>query len=186
MIPLRKGRRDVCPKPRDHYRDRKKPMTPQGSDSTSTVHFVSARAERRNPTGMLLRMEKLFEAAGGPGVIAKGDLVAIKLSFSEWGNTACLRPQFVRQVVDCVKAVGGKPFLTDANTLYRVGRANAVDHIHTAVKNGFGFDAMGAPILIADGLTSRNSVRVKTGTKYAPEPRIAADAYHADAADRKY
>lgn len=147
----------------------------------SEVFFISAEAERRNPRGLLHRMASLFDGAGGREIVSPGDLVAIKLSFSEWGNTAFLRPPFVRQVVDRVKEAGGKPFLTDANTLYRGGRANAVDHINTAVKNGFGYDAIGAPIIIADGLKGKSSVRVHTGGKYAPEPRIAAEVHHADA-----
>jgi uncharacterized Fe-S center protein len=149
--------------------------------TSSKVFFISAQAERRNPRGMLHRMNPLFEAVGGDEIIEPGDLVAVKLSFSEWGNTACLRPQFVRQVVDGVKRAGGKPFLTDANTLYSGGRSNAVDHINTAIKNGFGYDAIGAPIIIADGLTGRSSKRVAAGTEHVKEPRIGAEVFHADA-----
>lgn len=147
--------------------------------TSSKVYFVSAQAERHSPRGMLHRMDPLFEAVGA-GFIEPGDLVAVKLSFSEWGNTACLRPQFVRQVVDGVKRAGGKPFLTDANTLYSGGRSNAVDHINTAIKNGFGYDAIGAPIIIADGLTGRSSKRVATGTEHVKEPRIGAEVFHSD------
>jgi len=145
------------------------------------VFFASADIKGLGSISLLNKMQKLFELTGGFDVISKGDLVAIKLSFSEWGNTACLRPQFVRQVVDSVKEAGGKPFLTDCNTLYRVGRFNAVDHINTAIKNGYGYDAIGAPIIIADGLKGRTSVSVETGGAYSPSPRIGAEAYHADA-----
>ncbi len=153
----------------------------KNGEASSRVCLISAKAERRDPHGMLHRMVNLYDESGGNDLISEGDLVAIKLSFSEWGNTACLRPQFVRQVVDCVKKAGGKPFLTDTNTLYRNGRANAVDHINTAIKNGFGYDAIGAPIIIADGLTGRSFARVPTGTNHVMEPRIGREVYHADA-----
>ena len=42
-----------------------------------------------------------------------------------------------RVVVDVTKEMGGKPFLTDANTLYVGSRKNALDHLETAYANGF-------------------------------------------------
>ena len=38
-----------------------------------------------------------------------------------------------------IRAAGGKPFLTDANTLYRGKRANSVDHLTSAIRNGFDY-----------------------------------------------
>ena len=49
--------------------------------------------------------------------------------FGEAGNDTLLHPTFVRQVVDCVKATGARPFLTDTCTLYKSTRHNAVDHL---------------------------------------------------------
>ncbi len=45
-------------------------------------------------------------------------MVAIKIHFGEAGNIAFIPPPIVRVIVDQIKAKGGKPFLTDANTLY--------------------------------------------------------------------
>ena len=50
--------------------------------------------------------------------VKEKDLVAIKLHFGEKGNTAYVRPIFLRKIVDCVIRYKGKPFLTDTNTLY--------------------------------------------------------------------
>ena len=36
-----------------------------------------------------------------------------------------------------MKELGGKPFLTDCNTLYVGGRKNALDHLDAAYENGF-------------------------------------------------
>jgi len=63
-----------------------------------------------------------------------------------------LRPPYARTIVEAVKSLGAKPFLTDTNTLYRAARHHAVDHLVTAELNGFGFGTVGAPVIIADGL----------------------------------
>ena len=47
---------------------------------------------------------------------------AIKIHFGEPGNLAFLRPNYAKVVADTVKELGGKPFLTDCNTLYVGGR----------------------------------------------------------------
>ena len=59
------------------------------------------------------------------------------------------------RTVDEIKKAGGKPFLIDTNTLYKGSRANAVDHLETAMKNGFSYATVGAPIVIGDGLIGR-------------------------------
>ena len=85
---------------------------------------------------------------------------ALKLHFGERGNTAYVRPIFLRRIVDRVRELGGRPFLTDTNTLYGGTRSNAVSHLVTAVEHGFAFSVVGAPIIIADGLLGNASVRV--------------------------
>ncbi len=84
--------------------------------------------------------------------VTKDSLIAVKLHFGERGNDTFVRPYFVRQVTDAIKAAGGKPYLTDSNTLYKHMRHNAVDHLETAIRHGFGYAVTGAPIVIADGL----------------------------------
>lgn len=59
--------------------------------------------------------------AGIDKIDFKNKFVAIKIHFGEPGNLAYLRPNYAKVVADVVKARGGKPFLTDCNTLY-VGR----------------------------------------------------------------
>lgn len=60
---------------------------------------------------------------------------AIKIHFGELGNLAYLRPQYAKVVADYVRERGGKPFLTDCNTLYVGSRKNALDHMDTAYLN---------------------------------------------------
>lgn len=135
-----------------------------------------------NSPGMVEKAVKLFEEAGLDQLIAPKDLVAIKLHFGEEGNTGYLKPVYVRPIVDKVKECGGKPFLCDSNTLYRGQRGNSVDHINLAARHGFSHEAMGAPIVIADGLTGRNFVEVPINKKQLRTAHVAADLYYAPVA----
>lgn len=143
------------------------------------VFFTDLRA--RSGDNILDKIDHLFNQAGLASLIEPRDLVAVKIHFGEKGNTAHLRPQFVRQIVDRIKAAGGKPFLTDAGTLYAGSRGNAVDHLETALGNGFAYATMGAPVVIADGLKGRDHVTVPLELKHFREARVASAAHQADA-----
>ena len=145
----------------------------------STVWFTDLSA----PPGksLLDKTGNLLRAAGLSERIEPGDLTAVKLHFGETGNTAFLRPIFVRKVVEEVAAAGGKPFLTDTNTLYLGGRSNAVDHLRTTVTNGFAYAVADAPIVIADGLRGESAVPVPVGGRIFREVSIGAEIVNADA-----
>lgn len=145
----------------------------------SPVLFIDSRADakERNSTkyGRLLAKLNLGE------IIEEGDLVAIKLSFGERGNLTYIRPQYVRPVVDEIKRLGGRPFLTDSNTLYPGGRQNSRDHVITAIENGFDFGVTGAPIVIAGGLLGLDYRSVPVKGDYFQEAKIVPEAVDADA-----
>ncbi|GAW91504.1 DUF362 domain-containing protein [Calderihabitans maritimus] len=143
------------------------------------VYFADMRAKKGS--NLLDKVERLFDRAGFAELIAPKDLVALKVHFGERGNTAYIRPTFVRRIVDKVKKKGGKPFLTDANTLYVGSRANAVDHLETAIENGFAYAVVGAPLIIADGLTGKDYIKVPISGKHFKEVKIGSVVYHADA-----
>jgi len=146
----------------------------------SEVYFANMRSNSRE-SSLLNKVNKLFKKAGFDKIINEGDLVAIKLHFGEKGNTAFIRPIYVRQIVEQVKKSGGKPFLTDANTLYRGSRKNAVDHINTAISNGFSYASIGAPIIIADGLRGKSFTEVEINKKHIKSAKISNEVYYADA-----
>lgn len=108
------------------------------------------------------------------------DLVAIKLHFGEKGNTSYIRPQFIRKIVDEIKQSGGKPFITDANTMYFGSRSNAVDHLKTAIENGFDYSVVNAPLIIADGITGKDFISVPVGLKHCQEVKIGSAVMLAD------
>ena len=145
----------------------------------ATVYYAPMRSKMKR--SMVTRAGALLARAGLSGAIADGDLVAVKLHFGEQGNTGFVHPVYLREVVRRVREAGGKPFLTDANTLYRGERANAVDHLACAVHNGFSFATIDAPLVIADGLDGREAIDVPVGGKHFESVRIGSAAVHADA-----
>lgn len=130
---------------------------------------------------MVARVGGLLGRAGLADAIADGDLVAVKLHFGEQGNTGFVSPVYLREVVRRIRDAGGKPFLTDANTLYRGERANAVEHLACAIHNGFSFATVDAPLIIADGLDGRDAVEIPVNGKHFESVRIGSAAMHADA-----
>ncbi len=139
--------------------------------SKSKVYFL--KIENSSPESLSI----LFEKAGFNEVIKANNIVAIKVHFGEMGNEAYLRPNFVEPISDKIIALGGKPFLTDSNTMYKGTRANAVDHINTALAHGYCF----APVIIADGLHGKEYEKVKIDGKHFKEVNIGAIVAQADA-----
>jgi len=90
------------------------------------------------------QIDKLFDQAELGKIIAAGDRVALKIHFGEPGNNAYLKPQMVKGIRDKVKGLGGKPFYTDANTLYKGPRDNTKDHLKVAKDHGF------EPVIISE------------------------------------
>ncbi|HBY03575.1 MAG TPA: 4Fe-4S ferredoxin [Desulfotomaculum sp.] len=142
------------------------------------VYFTDLRA--RHSENLFDKLAKLFKKAGFEELISKKDLVAVKLHFGEKGNTGYLNPLFVRNIVDQVKKLGGKPFLTDTNTLYAGSRENSIDHLQTAIENGFAYAVTAASLIIADGLNGKDYISVPVNLKYFKEVKIGSAIYHAD------
>ena len=117
----------------------------------SKVYWTDFRTKAMGD-GLSTKLQKLIKKAGIEQIDMNGKFVAIKMHFGEHGNMSFLRPNYARAVVDIVKSLGGKPFLTDCNTMYPGSRKNALEHLECAWENGFTALTVGCPILIADGL----------------------------------
>ena len=125
----------------------------------SKVYFTNFRTVAFGD-GLPTKLQKLIKRAGVEELNMDGKFVAIKLHFGELGNISYLRPNYARAVVDVVKEFGGKPFLTDCNTMYPGSRKNALEHLECAWQNGFTPLTVGCPILIGDGLKGTDDVAV--------------------------
>jgi uncharacterized Fe-S center protein len=126
------------------------------------------------------KLSRLLLTAGMDQIDFKNRYVAIKMHFGEPGNLAYMRPNYAKTVADLVRQLGGKPFLTDCNTLYVGGRKNALDHIESAYVNGFTPYTTGCHIIIADGLKGSDDVAVPVDGEYVKNARIGRALMDAD------
>lgn len=124
----------------------------------ANVYFTDFRT--KIGVSQTTKLQKLCRAAGIADIDFEGKFVAVKMHFGELGNCAYLRPNYVRAVTDVIRELGGKPFLTDCNTLYPGSRKNAVDHLMNAELNGFNSVTTGCQIIIADGLRGTDDIEV--------------------------
>ncbi|MDD4816718.1 MAG: DUF362 domain-containing protein [Victivallaceae bacterium] len=147
----------------------------------SKVFFTDFRMSF-NGENITAKLQRLMKAAGFEGLDLNGKFVAVKLHFGERGNLAFLRPNYARAVADYVKQLGGKPFLTDCNTLYVGGRKDALEHLDTAGINGFNPLSTGCQILIGDGLKGNDEVDVPVPNgKHFKTAKIGRAVMDADA-----
>lgn len=146
---------------------------------TAKVYYTNLRTYGRE--SQLDKLKRLIRKAGIGQIDFENKFVAIKIHFGELGNLSFLRPNYARAVADVVKELGGRPFLTDCNTLYVGSRKNALEHIDCAYQNGFTPYATGCQVIIADGLkgTDETLVPVKNG-EYVKEAKIGHALMDAD------
>ena len=145
----------------------------------SKVYFADLRADVHE--NLQQELTRLIKTAGMGDIDFQDKFVAIKLHFGEPGNLAFLRPNWAKTVADFVKERGGKPFLTDCNTLYVGGRKNALDHMDSAMLNGFNPMTTGCQIIIADGLKGSDEVEVPVaGGEYVKAAKIGRAVMDAD------
>lgn len=144
----------------------------------SKVYFTNFHTPLRE--NLQQKLSRLLLTAGMDKLPLENKYVAIKLHFGEPGNLAYLRPNYARTVVDLVKQLGGKPFLTDCNTLYVGGRKNALDHLESAYQNGFNPYNLGCHLLIADGLKGTDDIEVPVDGEYVKSAKIGRALMDAD------
>lgn len=145
----------------------------------SKVYFTDFRT--RVGVSLTEKLQRLIKKAGITDIDMDGKFVAIKMHFGELGNLSYLRPSYAKAVADVVKECGGKPFLTDCNTLYPGSRKNALEHLDCANINGFNTITTGCQIIIGDGLrgTDDITVPVRNG-EYCKEAYIGRAVMDAD------
>lgn len=132
-------------------------------------------------TSALEKLQRLCRAAHMGDIDFQGKFTAIKMHFGELGNLATIRPQYVKAVADLVKEWGGKPFLTDCNTLYPGSRKNALDHLDCAAINGYNTITTGCQVIIGDGLRGTDEVEVPVpGGEYIQKAKIGRAIMDAD------
>lgn len=146
---------------------------------SSKVYFTDMHCHIGD--SLLKKFDRLITKAGIDQIDFNEKYVAVKLHFGEVGNMAFLRQQYAKVLCDHIKKLGGKPFLTDANTLYVGYRNNALDHLDAAYINGYNPLATGVHTIIADGLrgTDEREITVEGG-EYVKKAKIGAAIAEAD------
>ena len=143
------------------------------------VYFTDFRCEMDESP--VKKLQRLLKTAGMDKIDMEGKFVAIKMHFGELGNMSYLRPNYAKAVADLVKEGGGKPFLTDCNTLYPGSRKNAIEHLYCAWENGFTPMTVGCPVIIGDGLKGTDDIAVPVeGGEYIQEAKIGRAVMDAD------
>ena len=145
----------------------------------SKVYYTSFRT--CGDESLLQKLRRLLVKAGMPSMELTDKYTAIKIHFGEPGNVAFVRPNYARVVVDMLKEMGARPFLTDCNTLYPGMRRNALDHIEAAYMNGFSPLQTGCHVIIADGLLGTDFVSVPIKGEYCDHALIGKATVDADA-----
>ncbi|MDP3791915.1 MAG: DUF362 domain-containing protein [Candidatus Omnitrophota bacterium] len=127
------------------------------------------------------KIENLVKRSGVLNFIKKDSYTGIKIHFGESGNTGHIKSDWLKSLVSNVQSRTKNIFFTDTNVLYKESeRTNAVDHLKLSYKHGFGFDKMGVPVIIADGVWGRNFVEVEINKKRFSKVKIASDIADCD------
>ncbi|HHX21160.1 MAG TPA: DUF362 domain-containing protein, partial [Clostridiales bacterium] len=144
----------------------------------SNVFFTSFRTQ--DGENLMEKLCRLCKEAGVERIDFKEKFTAIKMHFGEPGNLAFLRPNYAKAIVDYVAKLGGKPFLTDCNTLYTGARRNALDHLTAAYENGFSPFSAGCHVIIGDGLKGTDQADVRIHGEFVRVARIGRAVMDAD------
>lgn len=144
----------------------------------SKVYFTNMKAsfEENLPN----KLKRLILTAGIKEIDFENKYTVVKMHFGEPGNLAFLRPNYAAVVVNTVRELGGRPFLSDCNTLYVGGRKNALDHLDSAYQNGFSPFSTGCHVLIGDGLKGTDEILIPIDGEYVKEAKIGRAIMDAD------
>ena len=124
----------------------------------SKVYHISPRTKHyRYESGLLGKFEHFLKNFALEKYIAKKDVVPLKIHLGNDGAFRTIRPQFVQKVVERVKKIPAKPFVTDSV------RIAGYDYLEVANKGGYNHLSLGAPIVIADGIYGNDSIMVEAG-----------------------
>lgn len=148
--------------------------------TASQVYFTDFRTGYGGKS-LPQKLQALIKKAGIGKINFDKQFVAIKIHFGELGNISYLRPNYAKAVADVVKELGGRPFLTDCNTLYVGSRKHALEHMETAYENGFNPFSTGCHVIIADGLKGTDEAYVSVpGGELVKEAKIGRALMDAD------
>jgi len=139
----------------------------------SEVYLLKAQRGRYHRSeSLVVKFPELLEKVGINEIVSKDSAVAIKLHFGVVGGYRTIRPPFIRQLVDVVRGLNGRPFLTDTWGL---------SHVEDAYFNGLSYATVGAPIIPANGIKENDYRTIKLQENFhLKEVKVAGNIYDAD------
>jgi uncharacterized protein len=146
--------------------------------SKSKVFFIDFHTSPKQ--NILAKLRNMLIKAGINSIDFNKKIVAVKIHFGEPGNMSYIRPNYAAVVVKMIQEKNGLVFLTDANTLYKGRRSNAVDHLQSAMENGFNPIAVGCNVIIADGVKGTDFREVVIDQKNCKTAKVGAAIADAD------
>ena len=129
---------------------------------------------------LLKKLGRLVRAAGFDDIDFDRKMTALKVHFGEPGNLAYLRPNFAALIAEMVREKGGKPYLTDCNTLYHGMRSNGPDHLEAAFSNGYNPLSAGCHVIIGDGIKGTDYREIEVNLDYTDKAMIGTAIADAD------
>jgi len=124
----------------------------------SKVYFASSRAVKwKYDESMPGKLERLLKESNLSNYFERDEWVAVKTHWGSEGAHRVVRPVFLRKIVDALKCLGAKPFVTDSV------RIKGLDYLEVANQNGINHLSVGAPVVLADGLYGNDNILVKAG-----------------------
>jgi uncharacterized Fe-S center protein len=152
------------------------------------VFFTNARAPvvelekwYQPELSLASKLERLIAKSNILDIIEKGDIVALKAHFGDRGNTKSLRSMFIRKVAEMVRERSAIPFVTETTGLGMTRDRNfASGRIQIALENGYTYETLSAPIIIADGLKGFDHVEVEVNGLQLKKVYIAKAIAEAD------
>ncbi len=146
----------------------------------SRVFYIPADAGEPAET-LAGKSRAAYLATGLNERIDQDDFAALKIHFGEVKNTGYIKPGWLTALIWEIRQKTPRAFLTDSNTLYVGNRSNSVDHIRLAWSHGFTAEAVGIPVIIADGLIGHDMGEARGGRPGTPSAKIASGILDADA-----
>lgn len=128
------------------------------AERIADVYFAPARVKKWKYSESLPgKLERLLSDIDLSRYFQKDEWVAIKTHFGSEGAHRIVRPVFLRKVVEALRSIGAKPFITDTV------RIKGLDYLEVANQNGINHLSCGAPVVLADGLYGNDNIMVKAG-----------------------
>jgi hypothetical protein len=122
------------------------------------VYHITAQSRSfAYESGLMGKFEKFLDKFDLKRFIPENELVPLKMHLGNNGAFKTIRPQFVKKVVDAVKRVPAKPFVTDSV------RVPGYEYLEIAKDAGYTHLTLDAPVIMADGIFGNDSIKVYAG-----------------------